>query len=155
MAVRPVPDNYNTVTAYLIINGASDAIAFYKQAFNATEVERLAGPDGKIGHAEIRIGNSVVMLADEHPQFLQKGPQAYGGSPVTMVIYVPNVDEMFAQAIAAGGKEVRPVKDQFYGDRSGTLVDPYGHTWTIMTHVEDVPWDEIRRRFAEMMKNPQ
>lgn len=151
MAVQPIPDGYHSVTPYLICGGAAAAIDYYKKAFGAVELMRLDGPDGKIGHAEIRIGNSIIMLADEHPEFMQKGPKAYGGSPVTLAVYVPNVDEMFAQAIAAGGQELRPVKDQFYGDRSGTLVDPFGHTWTIMTHIEDVPQDEIERRLHAMM----
>jgi PhnB protein len=150
MPVQPIPDGYHSVTPYLICADAATAIDFYKKAFAAVELLRLGGPDGKIGHAEIRIGNSIIMLADEHPEFLQKAPTAYGGSPVSMVIYVPNVDEVFHQAIAAGGKEVRPLTDQFYGDRTGSLIDPFGHTWTIMTHVEDVPQDEVERRLAAM-----
>ena len=152
MHVKPIPDGYHTVTPYLIIQGAAKAIEFYKQALGATELLRLEGPGGTIGHAEIKIGDSPVMLADEHPQMGHRGPQALGGTPVSLAVYVPNVDELFAQAIAAGGKPLRPVADQFYGDRAGTLVDPFGHVWTLATHVEDVPPDEINRRFEAMMK---
>ena len=152
MPVKPIPEGYHTVTPYLIIQGAAKAIEFYKQALGATELLRLEGPGGTIGHAEIKIGDSPVMLADEHPQMGHRGPQALGGTPVSLAVYVPNVDELFAQAIAAGGKPLRPVADQFYGDRAGTLVDPFGHVWTLATHVEDVPPDEINRRFEAMMK---
>lgn len=152
MAVSPVPPGYHTVTPYLIVEGAASALEFYKQAFGATEVLRLASPDGKIGHAEIKIGDSHVMLADEFPDMGIRGPRAIGGTPVGLALYVPNVDALFAQAIAAGGKIERPIEDQFYGDRSGTLIDPFGHKWTIATHIEDVPQDEVERRFAEMMK---
>ena len=150
MPVKPVPDGYHTVTPYLIISGAAKAIEFYKQAFGATEMLRLEGPGGSIGHAEIRIGNSIIMLADEHPQMGHRGPRALGGTPVSILLYVNNVDALFAQAIAAGGKVARPVADQFYGDRSGTLTDPFGHVWSIATHTEDVPPEEIDRRFAAM-----
>jgi PhnB protein len=152
MAVSPVPAGYHTVTPYLIINGAARAIEFYKQAFGATEVLRLASPDGKVGHAEVLIGDSHVMLADEFPEMGAKSPQSIGGTPVGLCIYVRNVDAVFAQAVAAGGKVERPLADQFYGDRSATLIDPFGHKWTIATHIEDVPQEEVERRFAEMMK---
>jgi PhnB protein len=152
MPVKPIPDGYHSVTPYLIIQGAAKAIEFYKQAFGATELLRLEGPGGTIGHAEVKIGDSPVMLADEHPQMGHRGPLALGGTPVSLAVYVPNVDEMFTQAISAGGKPLRPVADQFYGDRAGTLVDPFGHVWTLATHVEDVPPEEINRRFAAMMK---
>jgi PhnB protein len=152
MAVKAVPEGYHTVTPYLFIKGAAAAIEYYKKAFGAAEVMRMGGPDGQIGHAEIKIGDSMIMLADEHPDMGHRGPQAYGGTPVSMVLYVPDVDSLFRQAIAAGAKELRPLKDQFYGDRSGTLEDPFGHLWTIGTHKEDVPPEEMERRMAAYMK---
>jgi PhnB protein len=152
MPVKPVPHGYHTVTPYLIIKGAADAIDFYKKAFGATELVRMAQPGGKIGHAEIRIGDSPVMLADEVPQMKHLSPQTLGGTPVSILLYVEDVDARFKRAVAAGAKVVRPVVDQFYGDRSGTLQDPFGHVWTIATHKEDVPPDEMERRMAEMMR---
>lgn len=152
MAVRPIPEGYHSVTPYLIVSDAQKAIEFYKRAFGAKEVLRLASPDGKIGHAEVKIGDSHVMLADEFPEMGAKSPQALGGSPVGLCIYLENVDAAFDKAIAAGGKVERPLADQFYGDRSGTLVDPFGHKWTLATHIEDVPQAEIERRFAAMMQ---
>src|SRR5262245_2117067 len=152
MPVKPIPEGYHTVTPYLICKGAAQAIDFYKKAFGATELFRLADPSGKIGHAEIKIGDSIIMLADEHPDMGYVGPQTLGGSSVGMMIYVEDVDARFAQAVAAGGKEQRPVKDQFYGDRTGTLIDPFGHLWTIGTHKEDLTPEEINRRFAQMAK---
>jgi PhnB protein len=154
MPVKPIPDGYHSVTPYLIVNGAARAIEFYKKAFGATELLRFDGPDGKIGHAEIKIGDSPVMLADEHPGTLSRSPKSYGGSPVGILLYVDNVDAVASQAVAAGAKVLRPVKDQFYGDRSGTFADPFGHVWTIATHIEDVPPEEIDRRVAAMMKQP-
>jgi PhnB protein len=154
MAVRPVPDGYHTVTPYLIMRDAAKAIDFYKAAFGAVELFRMADPSGKVMHAEIRIGDSVIMLADEHPEFQAVGPQTLGGTSVGILLYVPDVDARFRQAIAAGGREERPLKDQFYGDRSGTLVDPFGHKWTIATHTEDVSPDEMNRRVEAMMKPP-
>jgi PhnB protein len=151
MAVKPIPQGYHSVTPYLIINGASRAIDFYKNTFGAQEVMRFPGPNGTIGHAELRIGDSVIMLADE--QMAQyRSPEAYGGSPVSLMIYVPDVDKTFKQAIANGAKETRAVQDQFYGDRSGNLVDPFGHVWTIATHVEDVSMEEMQRRMAALPK---
>jgi PhnB protein len=152
MAVKPIPDGYHTATPYLIVKGAAAAIDFYKKAFGAAEVLRLGGPDGRIGHAEIKIGDSMIMLADEFPEMGARSPQTIGGTPVTMCLYVENVDARFNQAVAAGGKVQRPIKDQFYGDRSGTLEDPFGHVWTIATHKEDVTPEEIERRFAASMK---
>src|SRR5262245_4618097 len=152
MAAKTIPEGYHAVTPYLVCKGAAQAIDFYKKAFGATEMARLAGPDGAIGHAEIRIGDSIVMLADEHPQMGYRGPESFGGTPVSMCLYVADVDSVFRQAIAAGGKETRPVKNQFYGDRSGTLTDPFGHVWTVATHVEDVSLEEIGRRFGEYAK---
>jgi PhnB protein len=147
-AVKPIPEGYYTVTPYLIVNGAAKAIDFYKKAFGATELFRMGGPDGKIGHAEIKIGNSPIMLADEHPEMGYRGPLTLGGTPVSILLYVNDVDKMAAQAIAAGAKVQRPVKDQFYGDRSGTFADPFGHVWTIATHKEDVSPEEMKKRMA-------
>jgi PhnB protein len=145
-----IPDGYHNVTPYLIIDGAAAALDFYKTAFGAKEVMRMPGPDGRVGHAEILLGNSHVMLADEHPDMGYRGPQAYGGTPVSLMVYVPDVDATFGKAISAGATELRPIANQFYGDRSGTLRDPFGHVWTISTHVEDVSPEEIERRLAAM-----
>lgn len=147
--VSPIPEGYHAVTPYLCVNGAADAIEFYKKAFGATELMRFGAPGGKIGHAEIKIGDSHIMLADEHPEMDFHGPQSIGGSPVHLHLYVEDVDSTFQQAISAGGEEVRPVKDQFYGDRSGTLKDPFGHIWHLSTHVEDVSPEEMEARMAQ------
>jgi len=152
MAAKPIPDGYHSVTPYLIIQGATQAIEFYKKAFGAKELFRMATPDGGIGHAEMMIGNSPIMLADECPPMGYRGPQALGGTPVSLLIYVENVDARFPQAVAAGCKVVKPLQDQFYGDRSGTVTDPYGHVWTIATHKEDVPPEELNRRMQAMMQ---
>jgi PhnB protein len=152
MAVKPIPDGYHTATPYLIIKGAAKALDFYKQAFGATELFRMLGPNGCVGHAEIRIGNSPIMLADEFPEMGATSPQTLGGTPVTMCLYVEDVDARFEQAVAAGAKVLRPVKDQFYGDRSGTVSDPFGHVWTIATHKEDLSPEEIQQRAAAFMK---
>ncbi len=143
---KPIPEGYHSVTPYLIIKGATEAIDFYKKAFGATELFRMPAPGGKIGHAEIKIGDSPIMLADESPEMGYKSPQSLGGSPISIMIYVADVDTVFKQAVAAGGKEQRPVKDQFYGDRSGTLEDPFGHVWHVATHKEDVSPEEMERR---------
>ncbi len=150
MAVKPIPDGYHTATPYLIVQGAAKAIEFYKKAFGAEESLRLAGPNGKVGHAEIRIGDSTIMLADEFPEMGFRSPQALGGTPVSILLYVEDVDARFKRAVASGALVTRPVKDQFYGDRSGTLTDPFGHVWTIATHIEDVSLEEIDRRLAAM-----
>jgi len=150
MAVKPIPDGYHSVTPYLIVKGAADALAYYSKAFGATELFRMGGPDGKVGHAEVQIGNSRVMLADEHPEINALGPQTRGGTTVNLLIYVPDADAAFNRAIAAGGKVLRPLANQFYGDRSGTLEDPFGHSWTLATHVEDVAPDEMERRMKAM-----
>jgi PhnB protein len=152
MAVKPIPDGYHTVTPYLIVRGAAAALDFYKKAFGATELFRMPGPDGKIGHAEIRIGDSMIMLADEAPQMGALGPQATVRPPVCLCLYVEDVDTLAAQAVAAGAKELRPVRDQFYGDRSGMFEDPFGHVWNISTHKEDVAPDELQRRSEAAMK---
>jgi PhnB protein len=138
------------VSPYLIVDGAARALDFYKTAFEATELYRLAGPDGKIGHAEVKVGDTVIMLADEHPEVGAYGPAHYGGSPVSLHVYVEDVDKVAGRAIAAGAKVKRPVADQFYGDRLGTLEDPFGHTWHVSTHIEDLTPDEIGRRAAAM-----
>jgi PhnB protein len=152
MAVKPVPDGYHTATPYLIVKGAAGAIEFYKKAFGAAELMRLADPSGKVGHAEIKIGDSRIMLADEFPEMGIRGPQSPGGSGASLLLYVADVDARFNQAIAAGAKALRPVQDQFYGDRSGTLTDPFGHVWSIATHKEDVSAEEITKRFESTMK---
>ena len=144
--VRPIPEGYGTVTPYLYIKGAARAIEFYQQAFGATEVMRMTAPDGRIGHAEIKIGDSHVMLADEHLEIGARSPQTIGGSPVSFLVYVEDVDKVVEQAVAAGAKIVRPVADQFYGDRTGGVEDPFGHAWYIATHVEDVSGEEMQRR---------
>jgi PhnB protein len=150
--VKPIPDGYHSVTPYLVVKGATRALEFYKKAFNATELVRMDGPGGTIAHAEFRIGNSCIMMADESPEMGARSPETIGGSPVGLMIYTEDVDAMFKQALAAGGKQERPVVDQFYGDRSGTLRDPFGHQWTLATHKEDVPPEEMERRMAKAMK---
>ncbi len=145
--VKPIPDGYHSVTPYLIIKGAGDAIEYYKKAFGATELFRMAH-EGKVGHAEIKIGDSPIMLADEHPDMGHVGPKTLGGTPVGIMIYVEDADTVFNQAIAAGGVQNKPLQDQFYGDRSGTLTDPFGHVWTVATHKEDVTPEEMDRRVA-------
>jgi PhnB protein len=153
--VQAIPAGYAGVTAYLVIRGAARALDYYKKAFGAVELMRFPGENGTIGHAEIKIGQGVVMLADEMPQMDYMSPQSIGGTPVSLLFYVTDVDARFAQAIAAGGTVKQEVKDQFYGDRSGTLVDPFGHTWTIATHKEDVSVEEMQKRMAAMMSGGQ
>ncbi|MXZ34487.1 MAG: VOC family protein [Acidobacteria bacterium] len=152
MPVSPIPEGYHSVTPYLIVKNAAAAIEFYKKALGAAELFRMEAPGGKIGHAEIRIGDSHVMLADEYPDMGYKGPESLGGTSVHLMVYVSDVDKIYPQAIAAGGKEIRPLRNQFYGDRSGTLADPFGHVWTISTHVEDVSEEEMAKRAAAAMK---
>jgi PhnB protein len=149
---KPIPEGYHAVTPYLIVKGAARALEFYKKAFNATELFRMEGPGGNVGHAEFQIGNSRIMLSDEFPDMGARSPETIGGSPVGLCIYTEDVDSLFQQAIAAGGKQERPVVDQFYGDRSGTLRDPFGHQWTVATHKEDVSPEEMERRMAAAMK---
>ena len=148
--VKAVPDGYHTVTPYLTIRNAAAALDFYKKAFGADELFRVAAPDGKVGHAEIRIGDSSIMLSDEFPEMGANSPQSLGGSPVMIHLYVENVDALVDRAINAGGRLDRPVADQFYGDRGGMVTDPFGHKWWIATHVEDVPPDELEQRAAAM-----
>ena len=149
--VKPIPDGYPRVTPYLHVDGANAAIEFYSKVFGATERMRMPAPGGKIGHAELQIGNSVIMLADEFPDMNVRGPKAIGGTPVTVMVYVEDVDQVFDRAIKGGAKEIRPVMDQFYGDRSGEFEDPFGHRWNVATHVEDVPPDEMAKRAATVM----
>jgi PhnB protein len=153
MATKPIPDGYHSITPYLIVNGAAKAIDFYKHAFGAVELMRMPRPDGKIGHAEIKIGDSAIMLADEHLEMGFRSPQSLGGAAVSLMVYVERVDDVFGRAVAGGAKQLQPIKDQFYGDRSGTLQDPFGHTWTVATHVEDVPPEEMRRRAEKFMQS--
>src|SRR5260221_7049595 len=146
---KPIPDGFHSVTPYLSIKGAAQAIDFYKRAFGAEERFRMPGPDGKtIGHAEITIGNSILMLADEMPECGNQSAQTLKGSPVGFAIYVENADAAFKRAVEAGASVTRPIPDQFYGDRAGTVKDPFGHQWTLMTHQEDVPPDEMKKRVA-------
>ncbi len=149
-AVKPIPDGYHSVTPYLIIRGATAALEFYKKAFGAVELFKMPMPDGKLGHCEIQIGNSRVMFADESVEMGHKGPQTLGGSSVSLCIYVEDVDASAKRAIDAGIKVIRPVADQFYGDRTGMFEDPFGHVWSIMTHKEDVTPEEMQRRLASM-----
>lgn len=148
--VQAIPADYAGVTPYLIVRDGTRAIDFYKKAFGATELMRFPGPDGKIGHAEVKIGDGVVMLADENPAMGHKSPQTLGDTAISLLFYVADVDAQFAKAVAAGATVKMPVKDQFYGDRSGTLSDPFGHVWTIASHVEDVSGEEMQRRLAAM-----
>lgn len=147
--VKPIPEGYHTVTPYLIIKDAASALEFYKEAFGAVELFRMADPtSGKVGHAEIKIGTSPIMVADEHPEMGYRGVQTYGGSPISIMLYVEDVDALFAQAVTAGAKVEKEVKDQFYGDRSGTVIDPFGFQWHISTHKEDVSMEEMQKRMA-------
>lgn len=146
MAVKAKPEGYHTATPYLIVQKGTEAIEFYKRAFGAQELFRLSAPDGAVGHAEIQIGDSRIMLADEMPGSEFRSPKTVGGSPVSIMLYVEDVDDRFVKATRAGARAIRPVQDQFYGDRSGTLEDPYGHVWTIATHKEDVSPEEIDKR---------
>jgi PhnB protein len=148
MPTKAIPDGYHSVTPYLVMRDAARAIDFYKQALGATELFRFSAPDGKIGHAEIKVGDSVIMLAEEMPDMGYRGPQTLGGAAVSLMLYVEDVDRQFQRAIDAGGKVKQQVTDQFYGDRSGTFEDPFGHVWTIATHVEDVSQDELVKRAA-------
>jgi len=153
-AVKPIPDGYHSVTPYLIVKGGPQAIAFYEKAFGAQLLFRMMEPDGRVGHAELEIGDSRVMLADEHPDIGARSPQSIGGSPVTIHLYVEDVDATVARAVAAGARITRPVADQFYGDRNGGLVDPFGHVWFVATHKEDVPAEELDRRAAAQHSHP-
>ena len=150
MATKPIPDDYPRVTPYLCIDGAAAAIDFYRKAFGATERMRMGGPGSKIGHAEIEIEGGLIMLADEHPDMDFRSPKALGGSPVTVHMYVADVDAFCARAAAAGATVLRAVADQFSGDRSCQLKDPFGHTWSVATHVEDVSPEEMQKSAAKL-----
>ena len=147
---KPIPDDYPRMSPYLCVDGADAAIAFYTEIFGGRERMRLSGPDGKVGHAELQIGDSVLMLSDEWPEMGVRGPGAYGGTAVTLAVYVDDADTVVARAVERGATVIRPVEDQFYGDRSGQVLDPWGHRWSIATHVEDVHPDEIARRATAM-----
>jgi PhnB protein len=151
MAVKPVPEGYHTATPYLYVKGGAKALDFYKKAFGATELMRMEGPGGSIGHAEIKIGDSPIMLADESPEMGARSPESYGGSAVGIMLYVPDVDDTVKRAVEAGAKLDRAVEDKFYGDRMGSIIDPFGHIWYITTHIEDVSPDEMKRRAEAMM----
>ncbi|MAG92288.1 MAG: glyoxalase [Planctomycetaceae bacterium] len=155
MTVQPIPEGYHSLTPYLIAKGATEAIAFYQKAFDATEIMRMEGPGGTVAHAELQIGDSRMMLAEEHPDMNALAPQSPGSSGASLCLYVENVDQVVARAIDAGAKVQRPLQDQFYGDRSATLEDPFGHVWTVATHVEDVLPEEMDRRAQEMMNAPE
>jgi PhnB protein len=150
MAVKPIPEGYPRVSPYLVVDGAQKAIEFYTSVLGFTERMRMPGPDGRIGHAELQLDDSVVMLADEFPEMGAKAPSAFGGSPVSLTVYVEDVDGTFERATGSGATAVRPPENQFYGDRSATFDDPFGHRWTVNTHVEDVSPEEMGRRAAEM-----
>jgi PhnB protein len=148
--VSPVPQGHRTVAPYLAVKDGAKALDFYRRAFGATEIYRLMLPDGRLGHGEIRLGDSIVMLSDEFPEFGGKTPQTLGGTPVSVHLYVDDVDAFFKKAVAAGAIERKPVMDQFYGDRSGQLEDPFGHLWWVATHKEDVAPEEVQKRAAAL-----
>jgi len=149
-SVKPIPEGYHSVTPYLCIKGASEAIEFYKSAFDATELMRIPSPDGSIGHAEIQVGDSRIMIPDESPKMDFRSPATIGWTPVHVYMYVEDVDRIFAQANAAGATAMMPLEDQFWGDRTGTLVDPFGHRWYVSTHKEDLTEEEIGARAAKL-----
>jgi PhnB protein len=152
-AVKPIPDNYPRLTAYLAVDGAADAIAFYTKVLGAKERMRMPMPDGKVGHAELEFGDSVVMLSDAAPEMGHVDPRRLGGSPVILSVYVEDVDTAFADAIAAGATSLEPVADKFYGDRAGQFEDPWGHRWNVMSHIEDVSPEDMEKRAAAFMSN--
>jgi len=148
---KPIPDDYPRVTPYLFIDGASAAIDFYCSVLGARERMRMPGPDGTVFHAELEVGDSMIMLGEQNPDMDVRGPRAIGGTPMMLHVYVEDADRVFEQAIGAGAKALRPVEDQFYGDRSGRFEDPFGHRWDVATHVEDVPAEEMEKRAAAAM----
>jgi PhnB protein len=149
---KPIPDGYHNVTPYLVIKGAAAAIDFYKKVFGAVEIMRMPQPDGRVGHAELKFGDSHVMLADEFPEMDVVGPKTLGNSPVGLLLYVDDVDKTVERAVALGATIKKPVADQFYGDRTGTIEDPFGHKWTVAVHIEDVSPEEMQRRMAAQAK---
>mgnify|MGYP000058614206 CR=1 FL=1 len=151
MSVSPMPPGYHTATPYITVRHADEAMAFYEKAFQAESRGQLCMPDGTVMHGEFQIGDSFIMYSEENPQMGAVGPETLGGTCVTLCLYVEDVDKTYAQAIASGATSVRPVEDQFWGDRAGTVQDPFGHRWTLLTHIEDVPWDEMTRRFEKML----
>jgi PhnB protein len=153
--VKPIPEGYPRVTPYLIVDGASAAIDFYTSVLGATERMRMSAPEDKVGHAELEIGNSVIMLADESPEMDARSPRTVGGTPVSLHVYVEDADATFERALEAGAKMLQPVEDKFYGDRSGSFEDPFGHRWHVATHVEDVPPGEMEKRAAAAMSASQ
>jgi PhnB protein len=150
--VKPIPDGYHAVTPFLVVSDAARAMEFYKAAFGAKERMRMAGPGGKIVHAEMTIGDAVIMVADEFPEWGNLSPESLNGSPVRMALYVEDVDDVASRAVAAGAKVLIPVADQFYGDRSGRLADPFGHLWIVATHIEDVSPGEMQKRMDALSK---
>jgi len=146
MAVDPIPSDYPRVCPYLIVDGAADAIEFYARVLGATERVRMPGPEGRVGHAELQLGDSIIMVADAYPEMDIRGPKDIGGSPITMTVYVEDVDATFTAALADGASSVQPVEDKFYGDRAGQFEDPFGHRWSVMSHIEDVTPEEMTRR---------
>jgi PhnB protein len=149
--VKPIPEGYPQVTPYLCVDGARDAIEFYTKVLGANERMRMPAPDNKVGHAELELGESLIMLSDEFPEMGVRSPKAVGGTPVTISLYVHDVDSIFEAALEAGATELRPVENQFYGDRTGQFEDPFGHRWSVATHVEDVPPDEMEKRAAKAL----
>jgi PhnB protein len=149
--VKPIPEGYPQLTPYLCVDGAEEAIEFYRNVFGAEERMRMPAPDGKIGHAELTIGDALIMLSDEFPDFGNQSPKTVGGTPVTLSLYVEDVDNVFQRALDAGSKQLREVEDQFYGDRTGQFEDPFGHRWSVASHIEDVSPEEMEKRTSEMM----
>jgi PhnB protein len=150
-SVKAIPDGFHNVTPYLYLRGAAGAIEFYKSVFGAAEIMRMPGPDGRIMHAELKIGDSIVMLADENPSMGIMSPQTIGGFSGGLHLYVEDADTVIRKAVESGAKQLHPIKNQFYGDRSGTLLDPFGHMWSVATHIEDVPPEEMRKRMTAAM----
>lgn len=148
--VKPVPEGFHTLTPAIVVREAAKAIEFYKTAFGAEEIARLDGPGGTVAHAELRIGNSMLMLSDECPEFGAQGPEAFGGSPVSLCLYVEDCDAVFNRAVEAGATVKKPLEDQFWGDRYGQVADPFGHTWSVLTHIKDVSADEMKQAMAAM-----
>ena len=150
MSIPPIPPGYHAVTPYLTVRNAKEALSFYIKAFGAEPRGELIAPDGTIMHGEMQIGDSFIMFCEENLEMGMKGPQTLGGAGITLCLYVENVDAVFTQAVSAGAEVVRPVEDQFWGDRAGTVADPFGHNWTIMTHIESLEWEEVQQRFEQM-----